>query len=861
MTVQDFFRGLFVSCLLILCSGYSAADNFRVEDIRVEGLQRVSAKAVFSALPIKVNTETSTSQIQNAVRELFKTGFFEDIDIARDGNVLIVNVKERPAINRINISGNDIIDTDDLLLALFDIGLSEGNIFKQSDLDKIERELKTQYGYTGRYSTKVIVTTRELDRDRVDIEIELKEGPIASVKHINIIGNQHFTEDELQQAFTIREEGSWSFFSSRHEYGREKFAGDIERLKTFYFDRGYLEFDVVDTQVSLSPDKNTVFISVTVDEGQAYTVSEIELAGDTILPEEEVRALIEVEVGEVFSQEKLTASAQEIQSALGNEGYSFANVRSAPDLDKESGTAKVRFFVSPGKIAYVRRILFKGNEATQDEVLRREMRQLEGAPVSFKNLDLSRARLQRLPLFSEVSMTTEPVAGRDDQIDVIFTVVEQSTGSITASIGYSQGRGAVFGLGLQQQNWLGTGNTFGIELEQNDVESNYSVSFTDPYFTPDGVSRTVALKYQQRDLEELNVSNFSTDTVGVDVSFGYPISEQSRLSLGVGIANISVKPGLESVQEIIGSPRLRSGVQNAYIRDSDVVSGFTDTNGNGFRDEGDTAISSAAASRGTVDSLLQQRQQDGFLDTYGDEFNSLNLQLGWNTSSLNRGIFPTDGGAQRLNFEVGVPGTDLEYYKLIYRNELYRPISKSVTFRFKSRFGYADSFGGMNTLPFFENFFSGGSNSIRGFESSSLGPKGTPAVSYEAAPYADGFAYISDNAETELLTHTDTQVQTIGGNILFESGVEFIFPLPFAKNSKSLRTLMFLDAGNVFSTSCLSTQSNCSNIDLGRLSSAFGAGMQWLSPVGPLSFYFTSPVKKQPFDRTESFQLSLGQSF
>lgn len=860
-------RYLLLCVFSLSCLSLNAwAEVFRIDDIRVEGLQRVSSKTVFSNLPIKANTEVSTEQLQDAVRAVFKTGFFSDIDIARDGNVLIVSVIERPAINRIGVTGNSVLETEPLLAGLKGAGLSEGEIFKQESLEAVERELNAQYSSIGRYATQIEMKVIDQPQNQVNIAIKIIEGSVANIKHINIVGNNDFTEEELQSLFDIKTSGTWSWITGNDKYAQQRLAGDLERLKAYYLNKGYLEFSVISTQVSLSPDKETVYITVNVFEGEPYVVASVGLAGDLILPESEVKALITVAEGEIFSQEKLSVTSQSIEKSLGDVGYSYANVRGVPELDKDKKTAKITFFVNPGTINYVRRIVFKGNTTTQDNVLRREMRQLEGAPVSTAKLSQSKARLSRLSLFSDVNMRTQAVPGRPDQVDVIFTVVEQASGSINASIGFSQGSGVTFSTGIQQSNWLGTGNTLGFQVQRSDVETSYSFNYADPYFTQDGISRSVSVFFRERDLNELEISSYSTDRLGASVIFGYPISERSRISLGVGFENISVQAGSEAAQEISGSPRLRSGVQNARVTNTafqSIESSLSDTNGNDFFDEEDLIASgvTAGASEGAVLASELTDRPEGFLDRYGDNFNTLNFSLGWSDSTLNRGIFPTKGQSQGVNFEVSTPGGDLEYFKFSYRGQFYRALSKSLTLHVKSKFGYADSYGDIDTLPFFENFFSGGNGSVRGFESSSLGPKGTPALSYTAVPFDGGFAYVLDAAGNSLETFSNNDVETIGGNILFETGFELIFPVPFTKNSKSLRSLFFVDAGNVFSDSCGAFQRNCSNFDLSKLSSAYGVGFQWLSPVGPVSVYITKALQEQPFDKTESFQFSLGQSF
>ena len=841
----------------VLQSTIVHSQTFTIDDIRIEGLQRVSADTVFASLPIKVDTDVSQSDIQEAVRELFKTGFFAEIDIARDGNLLIVTVLERPAINRIGIVGNSILDTESLLGALKGIGLFEGNIFKQSALNTIERELNAQYSAVGRYATEITVRVQELQQNQVNLAIRIIEGEVATIKQVNIVGNKQFSDEDIQALLEVKVTGRWSFITGSDKYEKQKLAGDLEKIRAFYFDQGYLEFDNLSTQVSLSPDKKSVFITINIFEGDVYTVNSVKFAGDPIISLEELSSLVTVKEGDTFSQKELLTSSDAIKRRLGNDGYSFSDVRGTPELDKDNKTAAVTFLVNPGNIYYVRRIVIRGNTTTQDNVLRREMRQIEGAPASTDNIERSRLRLQQLPLFSDVNMSTVEVPGQPDQIDVIFTVVEQPSGSINASLGYSQGSGITLGAGLQQSNWLGTGNTFGFQVNKSQVETGYSVNFTNPYFTPEGVSRGVSLFYRETDLDELDISRYSTDRIGLNLDFGYPISETSRIKLGVGVEKISVTAGSRASQEISGSPRLRSTVDNVYVDNSDLAAiqglGFQDSNANEFLDENDSVGGISASSLPNADGTVTDSQliatPQGFLDKNGNDFDTINLNLGWSDSTLNKGIFPTKGGSQSLDVKFSIPLGDLEFYKITYSGQWYRKLTKNYTLRLKGKLGYADSYGKFDNLPFFENFFAGGSSSVRGFEQSTLGPKGTPATSYQAVPYnnagAVGFAYLNtNNADGPLSTYTESDVLTIGGNMLFETGIEVVAPVPFAKNIKSLRSVLFVDAGSVFSDDCVSTQAYCSDFDLSQLSSSIGVGLQWLSPIGPLSIYFSKSIQE-----------------
>jgi outer membrane protein insertion porin family len=926
---------------LSLLPSVNAQEIYQIDDIQVLGLQRVSAATVFSSIEVKANSEVSDVQLQKAIRDLFATGFFDDVTIGQDNNVLIIKVKERPVISRIVLEGNKIIESEALLEGLRSIGLFEGEVYKQSALEAIAKQLNFQYGALGRYSAEIKTLTKLQGNNQIIVGIRINEGRVAKIKHINIVGNKAFDEERLQDLFTLNKTGTWSWISGNDKYARELLSADLEKLKSFYLDRGYLNFSVKSTQVSLSPDKETVFITVNLSEGKKLYIGEIIIAGESILSEEEIRALVSINAGDVFSQLLVTQSESVVQRALGNEGYSSANVSGIPEVvavsaskndssvssnvesrpSSEEENIKLTFFIRPGSISYVRRITFSGNTASSDNVLRREMRQLEGAPVSTQKLEQSKTRLERLGLFGNVTLETRDVPGTIDQVDVEFSVTEQPTANINFSLGFSGDNGINVGAGLQHNNWLGSGKTFGFDVQTGRSTTTYNINYRDPYFTPDGVSRGVRLFYRKRDYDEISVSNYATDTVGLNVNFGYPISEVSRLSFGVGIQNISIEAGATTAQEIKGTPFLRNGVNNAYVDNAffeneilptlgDVGNSIAenidiaDTNNNRVLDEFDVlnGVTSAELDNLRIDtasgnqlspfpatdpvvnsgyatfnpntSPVVRDSADGFLDTYGDSFNTLTFDLGWSKSTLNRGIFPTKGISQRFNAEVATPGGDLEFYKLTYLNDIYFPISAKTAFHIRGRIGYADSYGSVRELPFFENFLSGGIGSVRGFENSSLGPKGSPANAYVAVPVSiDGanagdvnssnldYVYVLDTDGQLLTANIDDDPNTLGGNILTELSAELIMPIPFTDGTDKARMSFFIDSGNVFSTNCSSTQANCDNINPANMSVAAGISIEWLSPIGPLGFNISNAIKEQPFDKTESFQFSLGRSF
>lgn len=885
MNVVNNNKTLVALLLLIgfVFSPLSFSQTFEVDDIKVSGLKRVSTDIVFSAIDIEAGMSVSQAGLQQLIRDLFATEYFSDVQAEVNDNILSIQVVERPVINLILIEGNKVIPTESLIQGLNAIELGENEVFKQSALEDISRQLSAQYSALGRYAAQVETFVKDIGQNQVQLGIRINEGQVSKIKYINIVGNQLFDDDELLDLFSLHTTGTWSWLTGSDKYAREKLAGDLERLRSFYLNRGYLQFDITSNQVALSPDKETVYITVNVTEGEPFTISEVGLAGDPILPEEEIQSLITLSAEETFSQLEVTQSEQAIIERLTDAGYSAAAVSGSAELNEADKTAAVTFFIDPGSITYVRRITFVGNTATSDHVLRREMRQIEGAPVSSEKLRQSKLRLERLGLFGRVELDTVNVAGSNDQIDVIFTVTEQPTASVNASVGYSNSTGVSFGAGLQHNNWLGSGNTFGFNVEQSETDKRYSLNFNNPYFTKEGVSRGVSLYLRERDFSDLNVSQYATNSYGAKINFGYPISETGRVSFGLGFENTTVETGITTVQEIVGSPSFRDDVNQMAISESeyndilDALGGLdeADSNNNGLLDEEDTISSDVDQSDTRFDLTPvaindEFETTEGFIDKYGDEFDTLSLTFGWSNSTFNRGIFPTDGLSQKFNAEVAIPAADLEYYKLSYSADAYFPIGSGdiSTFRLKGRLAYADAYGDTDRLPFFENYYAGGIGSVRGFQSRSLGPKGSPALSLVAVPVdidgddvleEDEYYYV--NTDDGLLSVEDDDISTIGGDTLLELSAELVFPAPFVSNKDKVRTTFFVDAGNVFSSNCGVYQENCSEIDLGKLSISGGFSLQWLSPIAPLSFSFARPLVEQPFDETEFFQFSLGRTF
>ncbi|AWF82185.1 outer membrane protein assembly factor BamA [Microbulbifer sp. A4B17] len=850
--MKDFLKAASLSLALPLSA---LAQSFVVDDIRVEGLQRVSAGTVFSALPVRVGDEVETLEIQSATRALFRTGYFEDIQIGQENGVLVITVRERPAISNIEITGNKAIETEDLLKGMKENGLSEGQIFKRATLEGLAQELQRQYVAQGRYDASVKTEVKELPRNQVELRVIVDEGSVAAIKHINIVGNKAFSDEELGEIFELQTTGWLSWLRSDDKYSREKLTGDLERLESYYLDRGYLDFKIDSTQVSLSPDKESVFITVNVFEGDVYTISEVDLAGDPVVPEEEVKRLLLVREGQTFSQVRMTTTSDYITKRLGNEGYTFAEVNGIPEPNKEEKTVKITFFINPGKRAYVRRINFRGNTRTTDEVLRREMRQMESASASSARIEQSKVRLERLGYFKEVEVETSEVPGTSDQIDVEYTVEEQPSGSIGGTIGWAQSSGLVLGANIQENNWLGTGKSVGIGMNASTYQTSVNFSYLDPYFTPDGVSRGFNVFYTENDYSEVNLSDYNTTTYGGGVNFGYPMSEISRVGLNVSFNHLELSTGSGTVQEIQSSPTLIDGVALEGITYEDYL-----------------LIVEAAENDETLDLSMDIDDSqfnttfDGFIDRYGDSFNNVALTASYARSTLNRGVLATRGASQNLSLEFTVPGSDLEYYKLVYTGQYFRPLTKSLTLRLRTRLGYGDGFGDLDELPFFENFYAGGFGSVRGFERNSLGPRSTPYEYYldYACATADGVAtkdcyLVDDNGDLVVESYTDAD--PFGGNILIEGSAEVIFPLPFVKDQRSLQSAFFVDAGNVFDTSCGDTQINCYDVDFDKMNVSAGIGLTWITGFGPLTFSVAKALKKNEDDDVEVFQFTLGNSF
>ena len=762
--------------LILLLPTFLFSSSWVIEDIRISGLQRVSAGSVFSEIPFSIGDSIGQDEIVQISKSIFASGQFDDIQIGRDGNALLINLTERPTIDEIVIEGNEAIKTENLLDGLKNSGIFEGALFRRSVFENLSSELERQYVSQGKYGASVEVLSDSLPRNRVKLSVKIEEGETAELKSINIVGNKIFAEEELKKVLKLKPRSWLSIFRTNTPYSKENLRGDLESLESFYKNRGYLNFSVNNSIISISEDKQELFITIDIFEGDIYKINEITLAGDLPIDEEIVNRLIFAQNGSIFSQELITFSEESINNLLNNEGFLFSEV--SGNIKKvEENLVDVVFFIEPGQRTYIRNINFTGNDRTHDVVLRREMRQMEGAWASNSLLERSKLRLDRLGFFKQVNYEKVPVPGEKDKVDIEFIVEEEFSGSIAGSLGYGA-YGFNLGANYSESNAFGTGNSIGIGINYSDWQTNVSFNFFDPYFNPDGVGLGYGAYIRSSDYSNFNISAYNTESFGGSVQFVLPINEISQLSLSAAIDQ--------------------------------------------------TDLSSDA---------LSSRQLLDFIATEGSKFESLTLGASWTRNSLNRGIFPTAGTLNVVSGSVTVPGSSITYGRLSHRFKYFRPLSNNFIFGVRTEIGGLFAYGDTDTPPPYENFYAGGLNSVRGFEQNSLGPR---------AVY-DGF-YSNFNRPT-------------GGTYSLEGGLDFIFPIPFLEDSRSVRSSMFLDLGNVFSDECKSYEINCNEFDLSELRYSVGVGVTWITALGPMSFAISSVFGDDEFDETETFQFEIGNQF
>ena len=713
----------------------SAETNFVVRDIRITGLQRLTPANVYIMLPINAGDRIDDNSIANSIRTLYATGLFDDIKSDVNNGVLTFTVVERPIISKLELKGNKVIPKKALEEGLKKMGVAKGEVYKKPVLQTFESDLEQQYAQQGRYDADVRVNVVQRPNNRVEITIEFAEGTPSKVFKINVVGNTVFSDDDIKQAFALRE-SSWNSVVTRNDrYAREKMAASLEALRAMYLNKGYINFNINSADLNISEDKKQIFIDVSVNEGEQIKFGTTKFLGDTLYTPEELNPLKLYNDGEIYSQEKVNAVKQLLLRKYGNAGYYFADVNIVPQINKDTKTVDLNYYINPGQKVTVRRINFSGNTKTADDVLRREMRQMESAVASNEKIELSKVRLERTGYFKTVEIKPVRVPESPDQVDLNVNVEEQQSGTTTLAVGFSQSGGITFQAGLSQTNFLGTGNSVSVDLSRSQTQDNYNISVTDPYFTIDGVSRGYNVYYRKTKLDSsFNVSNYVTDSLGGNISFGYPLDENQTVSATVGVDDTKVTTG---------------SLVSTYIRDY-----LLDNGGRATREDSICPVALDANFQCPV------AVQPSYKSAFEGDFLTYNLNLGWAYNTLNRPVFPSKGIYNRVGLDIGLPGSDADYQKLTYEAQGYFPLGRDFILRGYGKLGYG------NDLPFYKNFFAGGYGSVRGYESNTLGPR-YPSVVF------------NESLGINRANNIDPDPESVGGNALVQFGTELVLPLPF----------------------------------------------------------------------------------
>ena len=823
--------------LSFYCAAGSAITPFIITDIRVEGLQRLEAGTVYNYLPLKVGDELNDVEAQLSIKELFGTGFFKDVALEQDGTALLVKVVERPSIAELEIIGNKVIDSTGLEVGLEQAGLVQGRIFNSARLEQVKQEIKNTYLSLGRYSATVESEVEELDRNRAKITLRINEGRVATIKKINIIGAHTIAVKKIIDQMSLRDKRGFRWFSKRNQYSKQKLEADIEAIRSYYLDRGYHDFKIIDRSVDISPNKQNIFISISLDEGVQYVFGDsvFEVTRPTQVPlVSELEELTTITPGQPFSRKVVNASRVELISKYADEGYAFVEVRPIYEADREARVVKTVFTIDPKQRVYVRKVEITGNLQTRDQVIRRELRQFEGAWYSAGAVNRSRARLRRLGYFQDVSIETPKVPGTDDQVDMKVVVKERNTGSLSFSLGYSDSDGALVGASYAQRNLLGTGRELRVALNTSDAARTAEITYVDPYYTADGVSRGFSLSQRNVDTDEVSSAEYVLNTTAVGVSYKIPIAETNSLNLGFTLEEVKIESTDHTPYEF------RKELDEGY-------KGLDDISMEGG---GDVAVKG-------IDLLMR---------------------VGVSRDTRNEFLFPTKGASGSVSLEVAAPGSDYEYYKLSLQGAYYVPLG-SLALKGSAGIGYGDGYGDSDDLPFFRRYFGGGSNSVRGFSGRSLGPLSSGCTQKKPTPG------MPTKTETETKTGTcgtdipdplptapaplTTTQESVGGNTRLLMSAELLFPAFGGEGGNDKRFGLFVDGGQVFGEGFeqrkLDTEATLpktnGSIDFGDLRYSAGIVFNWFSPIGPFSLNYAVPLNEEDGDDTEKFQINLGTVF
>ncbi|MED5524458.1 MAG: outer membrane protein assembly factor BamA [Pseudomonadota bacterium] len=799
-----------------------AMDAFKVNDIRIDGLQRVALSAALTYVPVRKGDVVDQARVAQLIRSLYSSTHFENIEVLRDGNTLVVKVKERPTISSIEFSGNKDIKEEQLKQSLEDSDVKVGEPLDRTMLTQIEKGLVDFYYSVGKYDASVKAQVTALPRNRVGLKFIFKEGKAADIQQINIVGNKVFSNQELLDQFELKDKLAWWQVFSEKRYQKQKLESDLETLKSYYLDRGYLKFNVDSTQVSMSPDRTGIYVTVNVTEGDVYKIKEVKLVGNLLDKKELLEKLVPIKPGSTYSGAEVTFTEDMLAKFLGRFGYAYPKVTTYPEVDTKTKEVTLNINVDPGSRIYVHRVNFEGNETTSDEVLRREVRQMEGTWLSNSLVELSKDRLNRLGYFETVDSTTDRLTDQPDQADVNFKVKEQPSGSLNAGIGYGSYGGLSLTAGITQNNWLGTGKTVGINSSTNRYQKQISLSYLDPYFTIDAVSLGGRIYYTKVDYGSAYLEAYDQSSWGINTNLGFPVNEYNRLTFGVGYKNSKLSS--------IGSYEQALQFYNVYS---------------------------------------DQNILDGRI-----HYDQYELTAGWNRRTLNRGTFPTAGSSQSLGVEVTTPNSDLKFYKLSFNANNYFPLDREQNWVFSTSLdlGYGQGYGKVNgndtVLPFWEDYYAGGSRTLRGFESNSVGGRAIYRRKVPVNPNDNQPPYLPSSEDQIYVSGA------LGGNAKAVATFELITPTPFLDEAykHSVRTSVFVDVGNVWDTEFdyskykdLALASGSREFydysDPSAYRASYGLSLQWLSPMGPMVFSFARPIKKQPGDSTEFFSFNIGTTF